>query len=82
MTLRFDNGLIGVLLDRFGKEIMIRPVDEDHSSTTVRIDLSPQFFGWVFGLGGGVVITSPKEVADRYLMMMNRQAELYEPPLS
>ncbi len=28
--------------------------------------LSPQFFGWLFGLEGGLVIASPREAAEAY----------------
>jgi hypothetical protein len=28
--------------------------------------MSPQFFGWLFGLDGGIVITAPQEAVEAY----------------
>lgn len=77
VVLRFDNALIGVMLDRFGKEIMIYPVDDTHSKTIVDVVVSEQFFGWIFGLGGKVVIESPESVAADYRKEMEKQMKEY-----
>ena len=39
------------------------PEDDSHFTASVRVAVSPQFYGWVFGLGGGVTILSPTDVA-------------------
>ena len=66
LTIQFTNRLIGVVLDRFGKDVDIRKRDEDHFSVRVRVAVSGQFFGWITGLSGEAVILSPKEVAEEY----------------
>ena len=65
VRLRCRNSMIGVILDRFGKEIMIRPDGKDHFITNVEVSVSDQFFGWVFALGGMVQILSPEEVTKK-----------------
>ena len=65
VKLRCENGMIGVILDRFGKEIMIRPDGRDHFVTNVEVSVSDQFFGWIFGLGGQVRILSPADVVKK-----------------
>ena len=56
--------MVGVFFDRFGKDIPIRPVDEEHSETRVEVAVSPQFFAWVIGLGNEVKLTGPENVVD------------------
>ncbi len=70
VKLVFENEMVGVLIDRFGKDITIRPVDEGHSETTVTVFVSNQFFGWIFGLGGGVKIVGPGDVVSAFKRMM------------
>lgn len=66
VTMEFDNRFIGVVLDRFGKEIPVRPRDEQHFSVRVQVALSGQFFGWLTGLGAGAKITAPTAVVEEY----------------
>ena len=32
--------------------------------------MSPQFFGWLFGLDGGLVLTAPRQAVDEYRRKM------------
>ncbi|MDD7769732.1 helix-turn-helix transcriptional regulator [Suipraeoptans intestinalis] len=58
-----DNELAGVIMDRFGKDVRLIPVDEKHFTVQVQVHISKQFLGWIFSLGEQVKILSPKEVA-------------------
>lgn len=60
----FNNYMVGVFFDRFGKDIPIRPVDEKNSETHVEVAISPQFFAWVMSLGNEVKVTGPAAVVD------------------
>ena len=62
VTLEAENEMVGVLIDRFGKDIFIKPVDENHFQTNVNVIVSGQFLGWILGLGGRVKIIGPDEV--------------------
>ena len=62
VQMRCTNRMIGVIIDRFGKDVPIRPDGEEHFVTNVDVAVSEQFYGWVFALGGEVVITAPEEV--------------------
>lgn len=66
VKLCFENALAGVLIDRFGKDIEIRKVDEVHSETTVSVCISGMFFGWITGVGEGLEIVSPLAVKEQY----------------
>ena len=62
--IRFANHMCGVFIDRFGKDILFMKVDEDYSELVADINVSLQFFGWIFSLGKDVTVISPKEVVD------------------
>ena len=65
VTLEAENSMVGVLIDRFGKDIIISPVDGTRFRTTVTVAVSRQFLGWIIALGGGVKIVGPDEVTDQ-----------------
>ena len=66
VTIVFANHLIGVVMDKFGKDIRIKELDTDHFSITADIAVSPQFYAWVFGLHGEAVITAPVKAVEGY----------------
>lgn len=51
---------------REGKDVFMSKKGAGRFTAKVNVALSPQFFGWIFSLGGGVVITSPKRVVTQY----------------
>lgn len=66
ITLKAENHLAGVMIDRFGTDIPMRPLDREHFQARVNVRVSSQFYGWIAGLGPGIVITAPKEEAENY----------------
>ena len=66
VVLRCKNGLAGVIIDRFGREISLVPEDGEHFHVHVTVAVSPQFFGWVTGIGPGIEIVSPADVREAY----------------
>ena len=65
VKLLVDNSLAGVIIDRFGKEVMMIPADEEHFTVNVTVLVSSQFLGWVFSLGEKVKILAPDEVIEQ-----------------
>lgn len=66
VTLQMENHLAGVAIDRFGKDVWMRPVGEQHFHVVVDVMVSNQFYGWVVGLGGGAKIIGPESVVKEY----------------
>ena len=66
VTLEFENHFIGVVMDRFGKDISVRKKDAQHFYVRVQVALSGQFYGWMTGLGVGAKITAPADVVEEY----------------
>ena len=63
--IQFPNSMCGVFIDRFGKDITIRPVNAEYSECAVDVNVSPQFFGWIFSLGKNVKVTRPVSVVEQ-----------------
>lgn len=66
VTLSFPESLIGVMIDRFGKNISLKKTDDTRYSVRVDVVVSGQFFGWLTGLGKEVSIISPTNVREEY----------------
>ena len=78
VTLEAENGMVGILLDRFGKDIPVKPVDADHFRTSVVVAVSSQFLGWIMALGDGVKIIGPDKVVDRMKEEIRLISKMYE----
>ena len=81
ITLKCGNELVGVIIDRFGKDVMIMPVDDQYFLTHVNVTVSPQFFGWITALGVTVEIISPAHVRESYRAYINMITEKYNQTL-
>lgn len=77
VKLLVDNSLAGVIIDRFGKDVMIIPADKEHFTVNVIVHISNQFLAWVISLGEGVKIISPDEVVNRLKKEVERLAGQY-----
>ncbi len=66
ITLEGENHLAGVVIDRFGTDVMMRPYDREHFHASVTVTISPQFFGWLAGIGKGIKICRPEDVREAY----------------
>ena len=63
VEIEFPENMVGVFIDRFGKDIMIKKAErKGYYKTFVEVAVSKQFFGWIFALGPEVKINGPEEV--------------------
>ena len=72
------NNLAGVIIDRFGKEVMMIPANDEHFTVNVDVHVSRQFLGWVFSLGKDIKIIGPDEVVEEMKMEGKRLVEQYQ----
>ena len=77
VTLECKNELAGVVIDRFGYDVWLITQGEDHFKTRVLVSVSPQFFGWVTGIGSGIKITGPDNVKAEYKAYLQNVLENY-----
>lgn len=66
VTLQFDHKLIGVVYDKFGEDTKMIRLNENTCVATVKIQISPTFWGWLFQFGNQMQITSPNEIIEEY----------------
>jgi len=66
VTICFKDTLCGVMIDRFGKDPTFRKENDGYLSIRVQVKVSPQFFGWLTGLGGDVFLKAPQNIVDEY----------------
>ena len=77
VMMEFTQDMLGVVIDRFGKNITLRPAGENLFATHVTVSVSHQFFGWLTGLGNKVRLTGPQEVKDEYIAYLASIQEMY-----
>ena len=56
--------LMQILLEE--TDVMIHPHKESLFYATVTVTVSPQFFGWLAGIGKGIRISWPEDVREEY----------------
>lgn len=78
ITVRFPNRLIGVVIDRFGKEVNIYNSGDDFFETRLNVSVSPQLFGWLTGLGADVKIVRPERVVEQYKQYIQEIMKQYK----
>lgn len=77
VKLLVDNSLAGVIIDRFGKDLMLIPADDNHFTVHVDVHVSKQFFGWIISLGESVKIAGPQEVVEQMQEEIKRLVQQY-----
>lgn len=72
VTLRGRQNMVNVVLDRFGQDVILIPDGEEHFTVTLPVVVSPQFFGWLFGLDGGLELIRPSSAVEAYQAQLRR----------
>ena len=78
VTLEAENHMVGVIIDRFGKDISLAPVSDTHFQATVNVIASPQFIGWIVALGKSIRIVAPDALVERMREEIHRLSEQYK----
>ena len=78
VRIRFRKELADAVIDQFGKDVMMVPVDEDHFTITVPVEVSPTFFAWISTFGRRVKILGPAPVVEKMREFIHRVADMYQ----
>jgi predicted DNA-binding transcriptional regulator YafY len=78
VRLRCENWMAHVMIDRFGEDVSLIPDGEEHFLAVVKVVISPQFFGWLFGLEDGISIAGPDWVKEELKKQLDQVRKLYE----
>ena len=81
VTIEAPHRLAGVFIDRFGEAANIRKNFDNPDTFLVRIavNVSPQFYAWIFGLGKDVKIISPESVKNDFIKTATDIISNYNP---
>ena len=69
VKLRFRRHLVNVVIDKFGRDILLIPDGDDWFVFTVKVAVSPMFLSWLIGFGAEAKILHPQSVADQCRQM-------------
>jgi len=76
-TLSFDNRLVNVVLDRFGKDVIIAN-GGDRFDITVEISDSPVFLAWMFQFGEQAEIKAPEKLKNSMRSLIEKNRTMYK----
>ena len=71
IVLEFNRSLIGAVYDKFGESVNMIPVGENRCIATVKVRISPTFWGWLFQFGTQMRIISPAQIASKYITLID-----------
>ena len=78
VSIKFENELVGVVLDRFGSDVRIVKSDEKHFICSVNVAVSPHFLSWIMSFGKRAKIISPDSVVDEMYEMILEIKDNYD----
>lgn len=71
LVIEFDDKLIGAVYDKFGENTKMIRTHEHGCVATVKVQISPTFWGWLFQFGKQMRILSPANLIDEYTTIVN-----------
>lgn len=78
VTLRCNNRIAGVIIDRFGTNLPFSDVTDTHFEIRIKVHTSPLFYSWLMSFGADITILSPNEVIDEYKTLAHAGLYQYE----
>ncbi|MBQ8996151.1 MAG: WYL domain-containing protein [Oscillospiraceae bacterium] len=71
VTLQFDRSILGQIYDQFGEETEVSVMTANLLKSTVKVQISPAFWGWLFQFRGNMSLISPSSVKRQYELMLS-----------
>ena len=72
-----EASVMKAVIDKFGPDVRTKEIGTDRFSAKVRVCVTPTFFRWVFGWNGRIRIERPKEVKEKYRLLLGEELRLY-----
>ena len=77
VKLECKNEMAGVIIDRFGKDTMFIPKDDEHFYCKCKSNSKQSVYILVFSLGNGVKIVGPDDVVEKVKSEVERLGKQY-----
>ena len=78
VTLRCHKSIVNAVIDRFGSDVIMMPIDDEYFEVSSKVSVSPTFLGWVAIFGKNMMIKSPVSVVEKFKEHINETIKLYE----
>lgn len=78
ITLRCDNSLSGVIIDRFGTDVTFFKREGEKFDVNVKVAVSPVFLSWLMIFGEKIEVISPQSVRDELAALAKSVIKKYE----
>jgi predicted DNA-binding transcriptional regulator YafY len=78
VTMRFSHRFANAVVDRFGKDVFMRRVDDNWVEVVAPVVVSPMFFRWLYGLGAEAYIVGPQDIREAMKNHLLEVSKLYE----
>ncbi|OIU71358.1 helix-turn-helix transcriptional regulator [Rossellomorea aquimaris] len=77
IKVKFHNGLINVIIDKFGKEADIRKYDDDHFILSTKARISGGLVNWILNFGSKARVISPPSLLQTVKEEVTNMNKLY-----
>ncbi len=78
VTLECPNTKANAVIDRFGKQVELIPLDNDTFRAEVDLIMSDKFLSWIIALGTGCKVVAPEAAVERMKKIAERMRRDYE----
>ncbi|WP_099159306.1 helix-turn-helix transcriptional regulator [Virgibacillus ndiopensis] len=78
IKIRFHLDLVNVVLDRFGQEVDIKQIDDDHFVLTTKAKLSDGLINWILTWGNQAKVLSPDYLVDEVKEKIEQMNAVYD----
>lgn len=78
VRIRFINRLADAVIDQFGKDTVLAPLDEGHFVALLPVELSPPFCAWVATFGRAAKILAPESAITEMRKFIEKVSDMYK----
>ena len=78
VRVRFINRLADAVIDQFGKDTILVPIDDGHFYATLPVELSPPFCAWIATFGRAAKILYPQSAIDEMRKFIEKVSDMYK----
>ena len=78
VRVRFINRFADAVIDQFGKNVMLIPIDNKYFTVTLPVELSPPFFAWIATFGRAAKILAPDAAITEMRKFIEKVSDMYK----
>lgn len=78
VALRCKDKMAGIIIDRFGQELLFTGSGDGYFEVRVRVAISPHFLTWLMNFGADVEILAPVNVREECVKLLKETLAIYE----